>query len=483
MLAALLGCSLIFGLAVIWLFSRERLSLYHPLVILCLWHVIGYLYFPWKLYLNQNWEYLLLCKIPFDNDLLLAKTLLLIYAGFLAVILGYSSRAGIGWSQRLNLPPIVILPRVALGVGLLTLALVGYAILRYHTIPGVYHATATFMTQDELERGIYTSSTGYVVMAPNFLIGIGLIWFLVSRQEQTRSWQCLFWVLVFFYLFLSITKGYSRFTWVTFLFGMATLWLLTQHRRWPTLSQSIRFLPVAVIFLLIFNISGTDRGAWRNMIERGTPIEKYADPAIQGLSRFNIGERDDMSTFEYNVFQVWAYPEMVGYEWGRVYINNWFIAALPRVLFPDKNKYYLPTSMSSSNLVALTAGPASGLYLDFYRNFGIPGLILGCFLFGVALRGLWQLLVRYAGAGRGYHYLMVLFAGFMASFPQLLRDGLGSMGYAYFFVMTPILLTIYLSWRHTLRPVPRLRRKGISRKAPPLQPGWAKGEDSLPKIR
>jgi hypothetical protein len=457
MLEALLGCSLVFGLVVIWLFSRERLAIYHPLLLFCLWHVISYLYFPWKIYLHQEWEYLVLYRVPLNNDLVLVKTLLLIHGGFLAVIIGYSFGPKIGWSRRLKLPPIVILPRIALWVGLLTLALAGYAIFRHHSIPGVHHATSTVMTIDALGRGIYTGASGYVVMAPNFLIGVGLIWYLVSRQEQSRSWQCLFWGLAIFYLFLNITKGYSRYTWVTFLLGFSTLWLLIQRRRWPTFSQSIRLLPVAVDFLLIFNISGTDRDAWRDMLERGTPVQKYADPAMQDLSRFNIGHRNDMSNFEYNVFQVSVYPEVIGYEWGWGYFNNWFVAPLPRVLFPDKDKYFLPTNTSNSNLLRFTVGSVAGLYIDFYRNFGIPGLILGCFLFGTALRVFWQLLIRYAEAGRDYHYCMVFFAGIVTSLPQFLRDGLGSLGYVYFFVMAPILLIIYLSWRQALRPIPRLR--------------------------
>jgi len=482
MLAALLGCSLFFGLAVIWLVSRERLALYHPLLIFCLWHVIGYLYFPWKIYLNQEWEYLAMYGVSLNNDLLLVKTLLLVHAGFLAVILGYSSGAGLGWSQHLNLHPIVILPRVALWVGLLTIALAGYAIFRYHSIPGIHHATATFMTKDALGRGIYTGASGYTVLAPDFLIGISLIWYLVSRQQNTRSWQWLFWGLAFLYLFLSITKGWHRSSWVTFLFGLTTLWLLCQHRCWPTFRQSIRLVPVAVVFLLIFNISGTDRSAWHNIIERGTPVQKYADPAMEDLSKFNVGHKRDMSNFEYNVFQVSVYPEVVGYEWGRGYINSWFVAALPRVLFPDKDRYYLPTNMSNSNLVRLTVGPTTGLYLDLYRNFGIPGLILGCFLFGGALRGLWQMLVRYGGAGRGYHYLMVLFAGFITFLPQLLRDGIGSIVIGYFFIMTPILLTLYLSWRYSLRlvPAPRLR-KASARKPLNCRPVGSKGGHPSPE--
>lgn len=477
MLAALLGCSLIFGLAVIWLSSRERLALYHPLVILCLWHVISYLYFPWKIYLSQEWDYLVFYKVPLNNDLFLIKTLLLVHCGFLAVILGYRSGGRIGWSRRLKLPPIVILPRIALWVGLLTLALAGYAIFRYHSIPGVHHATATFLTKDALGRGIYTGASGYTVLAPDFLIGVGLIWYLVSRQENTRYWQWLFWGLAFAYLFLSITRGWHRSAWVTFLFGLTTMWLLMQHRHWPTFHQSIRLLPVVVLFLLIFNISGADRGAWRNMIEGGVSAQEYIDPAIQDLSKFNIGHQRDMSNFEYNVFQISVYPELVGYERGRTYINSWFVSALPRVLFPDKDKYFLPINISTINLVRFTVGPATGLYVDFYRNFGIPGLIVGCFLFGIALRIGWQVLLRYAGAEENYHYIMLLFSGLVTFLPQLLRDGLGSLALGYFLIMTPIFITIYLSRRYAFRHIPVSRlRKAAAGKPYHYKPVGSKGK-------
>jgi hypothetical protein len=460
MLAALLACSLIFGLSACWVFRRERLALYHPLVVFFLWHAIGYLYFPWKLNLNQDFGYLLLYRVPLNNDLLLVKTLLLVHAGFLAVILGYFSRWGVCWSNRFELPAIAISPRVALMVGLFTLALASYAILRFLSVPGIHHATATYLTKDDLGRGIYTGATGYVVLAPDFLIGIGLIWYLVLHQEKTRSWQCLFWGLALLYLFYSITKGYHRSAWVAFLLGLLISYLLIQHRRWPTFSQTVRLIPLAVVALLIFNISGMDRGAWRKVIEQGSHIQRYADPAIHDLDKFKLGYERDMSNFEYNVFQVSIYPDEVAYELGRIYINSWFVAALPRVLFPDKDKYFLPTNISRSNLMYFSVGPTAGLYLDLYCNFGIPGLIFGCFLFGIALRVLWQFLLRYEYSTH-HQYVALLFTGFVTFLPQLLRDGLPSIACGYFFIMSPILITVYLSWRYSLRLVSNShRRKG-----------------------
>jgi hypothetical protein len=126
------------------------------------------------------------------------------------------------------------------------------------------------------------------------------------------------------------------------------------------------------------------------------------------------------------------------------------VAALPRVVFKDKDSYMLPLNISKVRDPAFryTIGSCTGIYIEFYQNFGVPGIIVGGFLFGIALHMLWLIFQNCVSTKISHKSFILLYAGIIAFLPQLMRDGLMTLFSGYFFVLAPIIVTLLLSRKY-----------------------------------
>jgi hypothetical protein len=439
MYLALISCTIIFIGAVLFILSREKLSLYHPIFIFILWHFMFYVLVPWQIWYNNDWSYLEMVGVPYDNDFYIVKTLLLVHLGFIAVLLGFYSNIGLKWASKLRLPPRIIQPQVVLMLSFIFLVFGAYGILTYHPIIGLENQFANPMSKNEIGGTIFTGGSAYVYSSYHFISGVSLICFFLIRT-QGLLWKLYTGAIIIGYLMFTITRGWHRAGWVLLLLGLVTIWLIQQSRRWPSLWWLLAALPLVVIF----NINAVDRDAWFNILERGYSIEKYAKEAENRMSE-GRATTTDTGNYQFNIFQVMLYPEKIPYELGRNYINGWIISLLPRLVFPDKDKYMIHTNIGRTDYIYHTAGPTTGIYIDFYCNGGIPGIVVGCLLLGIMLRTIWQILLIYLQNDSNYIYIGLLYAGFITFYPQLLRDGIGSLVLGYFYIMAPILLSILIS--------------------------------------
>jgi hypothetical protein len=439
MATALLISTLFFGCIVSYIFFKEKLAFYHPIFLVIVWHFLGYILTPWLLLLKGQWGYLTRLGVPLNNDYYLVKTIILANLGFFSVFWGYRCRLLKNWVSRRQIPPMYINQRLALLVGAVFMSLAAYAIWNYHPIPGIKKSLMTGLyARNQFGGSVYTQSSGYVVLSYGFLMGVGLLWYLVSRGRGL-GWHGLFWGTSLSYFFFILMRGWHRAGWVLFLFGLLSLGFILQRRRWPSVKLLLALSPL----IIVFNMTGIDRQAWFKIVEDGYSVEYFVGQALERIAENKV--KSDISDYEFNTFQAALYPDRIPYEWGRPYVNAWIVSALPRSVFKDKDNYFLTTNISNYNEVLLTSGPCPGIYFELYRNFGIPGIIIGCFIFGTLLQGAWCLLLKYGDKGIGYQFVSLTYAGFITFFPQLLRDGLESLVSGYFFIFTPIVLTLVLS--------------------------------------
>jgi hypothetical protein len=408
-----------------------------------LWHFLGYVYVPWQILIGGDWTYLLRLGTHLDNNYYLIKTLILVNIGFVSVVLGYFSRYGLRYAASVKMPPVIIIQKVALAVGFIFLALAIYSIINYHRIPIIHKQVLSSYELNEWGQAIFTGVSGYVVLSINFLLGVGLTWYYVSINNNL-AWRILAWSLIIGYLILCVLRGWHRAGWVLLLVGLVSMELIRQGRRWPAL----KYVVCAIPLFIIFNISGADRDAWDMVLEEGRPSREYIE---KGMDRIGgEGIKNDISNYEYNTFQVLHYHQGVPFEFGRTYYNRWIVAALPRVVFKDKDNYRLPLNISKVRDPAFryTIGSCTGIYIEFYQNFGVPGIIGGGFLFGMALHMLWLIFQNCISTEISHRYFILLYAGIIAFFPQLMRDGLASLIDGYFFVLAPIIVTLLLSKKY-----------------------------------
>lgn len=432
----------IFFLAALFIMRKERLAFYHPLFIFLLWHFLGYVFIPWEIWWKKDWSYLIRLGVPLIDDTYLIKTLLLVNLGFVSLLAGYFVRNKPPCFDRYRLPGFFISWKTCILISMAFMALAAYSMLRYHYIPsfqdGSPGASFSPFSKNELGATILTGASGYGYSAYNFLTGVCLLWFFLSYRRGGMA-RVFAWALIGLYVGLCILKGWHRASWLLALFGLASLRLIQQNRRWPSLAMVLSALPL----LLIFNISAVDRQAWMNIIEEEHSLTYYVEQALERITEKKA--KSDISNYEYNTFLAMLYPERIPYEWGRVYLNNWIISALPRIIFKNKDQYMLTTNISITDDAYYTVGPCQGIYLEFYTNFGISGIVLGCFLMGLFLRSFWIFLLKYSSGGMPYEYSFLLYAGILTFFPQLFRDGLITMVAKYFFLLTPILLVLLFS--------------------------------------
>ena len=262
-------------------------------------------------------------------------------------------------------------------------------------------------------------------------------------------------LLVFLpYLIFTISRGAHRAAWVLVLFGLFSLHYLLRRLRWPSWYIVVTFFPIVILF----NITGVDRQAWFKIFGGSASVDAFVEKSIDRI--IEEKSKDDVSDFENNVFSVYLYSEMVSFELGKTYYNNWLIASLPRIIFENKDDYLLELNIAHSNQKKL-AGACSGIYIDFYRNFGMVGIVFGCVFFGVICRASWELLNTFLRSGPSYHYILLLYSGMITYFPQLLRDGINSMFSGYFFILTPIAIIILLSNRKNNLLLPKYSRRVV----------------------
>jgi hypothetical protein len=341
------------------------------------------------------------------------------------------------------MPPVIIIQKVALVVGFIFVALAIYSIINYHRIPIIHKHVTEFFERDESGGAIFTVASGYIVLSINFLLGVGLTWYYVSVNNNL-AWRLLAWSLIIGYLFFSILRGWNRAGWVLLLFGLVSMELIRQGPRWPP----IKYVVCAIPLFIIFNIAGADRRAWNAVLEEGRPSREYIEKGVDRIG--GEGIKNDISNYEYNTLQVLHYHRGVPFEFGRTYYNGWLVAALPRVVFKDKDSYMLPLNISKvrDSAFRYTIGSCTGIYIEFYQNFGVPGIIVGGFLFGMALHMLWLIFQKCVSTEISHKYFILLYAGIIAYLPLLMRDGLVSLFSGYFFVLAPILVTLLLSRKY-----------------------------------
>ncbi len=437
MFVALVIASLLFLIAAIFILRRERLALYHPLFIFGLWHFIFYLVVPWQIYLLNDWSVFRRFGVPLHSDYYLVKTLFLTQLGFLGTLLGYYSSWGRCWARRWRLPKLTIDGRVAFWVSLVFIIIAAYSIRNYHGIPGVSEPLFNPLSKDEVGRTIMTGASGYAYSGYFFLTGVLLLLFFLF-PSRGLGWRVFTLAVFGGYFIFALLRGWHRASWVLCLLGLLTIWLVQRGRRWP----SYRFLLAAIPLFIIFNISAVDRDAWKYIVKDKNILDYYIKMAEK---RFLEGKMTtaDTGNYPFNTFNVMLYSEKISFEYGAEYFNAWIIRPLPRVIFKNKDSYFLPTNISKTNDIYLTAGPTTGLYINYYCNFGTAGVFVGCYVFGIIMRMIWNIFYYYYASG--YKYILLLFSSFITFFPQLLRDGINSAPANYFFIFTPIILTIYFT--------------------------------------
>lgn len=363
-LALVLQCIL---LAIPFLFYRPTYGWLHPLIFSILFALVNHLRRT-DTYLNGlQWH----MALPgWDaHDL----TPLVVYEGVLRSV------ALVAYYLGFFLCPTPAIPKLTFGKP---------RYLGFKTLLAVLFSTGIFLAYMQSRGGVVSHLLSWargrnVELAGEFywqiLIQSGLIacllWFAIDRKVFL---QPLFWGCTGISFITTFLSGGSRSS-VIFIVMMALLvWILRERQVDP-----VKIVTIAVIGLLLFGALGNFRNStatgevdWKVLIGASTGTESDTSAIASGLD-----EAAMRGTVVAGVFPILALvPQQVNFLYGSSYLAV-LTLPIPKGLWPEKPG--LIPGMVGETFYGMDVGMPPGALGEAYWNFGIPGILIVFFLFGL----------------------------------------------------------------------------------------------------
>ena len=199
---------------------------------------------------------------------------------------------------------------------------------------------------------------------------------LFAFSRRRRRWLAP----IFVCLLLAYTTIGFRYR-ILILLGAPAVYLWLKHRRRPSIAT---MAVVALICVAMIGVIGHLRTAFRSS----------AEVSVSDVSASAAGATFARSL---NIYQPYlaiidGIPSRSPFLWGSSFAYL-LVHPIPRSVWPDKPEAPIATitrvTLGSEAAKAGVAYPNIG---EFYANFGVLGIFVGMWLFGVALRGLYEYL-------------------------------------------------------------------------------------------
>jgi hypothetical protein len=95
----------------------------------------------------------------------------------------------------------------------------------------------------------------------------------------------------------------------------------------------------------------------------------------------------DRRSYDVFVGLIHRVPTQIEYQFGRSYLY-YLVAPVPRFLWPNKRAFITENSVDEGTIVNAPYQPP-GFLSGLYLNFSLPGIIAGCFLWGILLKAMY----------------------------------------------------------------------------------------------
>ena len=359
---------------------QGRFDPFEPIVLICLGIAVFFVVRPAAQLLYDSPIYLGWDIRPgFD------RALSIVLLGTFSTYVGYAG-AGRTIADRLPVPratwSLTAGIRFALVVLILALVLV---VALIHSI-GAGPAASLLGGRTTRQDAFLRETTAYFYFAPVLLVPVALLLYETSRMHGSRV--LFFASLLITALFVGVLAPRGDRLWLLTLLGaFATLPYLRRGTR-P------RITTVLVVFVLVFLVGITFLRSYRTYEDRtgtaGQIFESTISQPGQAVKEFLLGEDTEM--FPVLSLLVQTVPEHSGYHPGATLVSL-VTQPIPSTVLPNKPlsadsliyRQLLPERAAESR-----AGPAPSMFGGFYFDLGIPGVVIGCLLVGIAARTLFE---------------------------------------------------------------------------------------------
>lgn len=243
---------------------------------------------------------------------------------------------------------------------------------------------------------VQSDFSNYLYSTLDWLTSALMLFFAFSRTRRK-------WILAAFIglLLIYTTIGF-RYRVVILILAPVVYHYLRINRR----PDIVKVAAVAIALMLLIGAIGELRNSFRS--------GEQVDPARISLSSSSESFANDLDLYQGYLAIVDAIPRQHDYFWGSS-LAYLFIQPIPRSLWPDKPAAPVVTIIDVIlGPDAVTAGIAYPNVGEFYANFGVVGIVVGMWLFGLLARVLYE----YVGQHNDNDWARIIYS---LMFPFLLQ--------------------------------------------------------------
>jgi O-antigen/teichoic acid export membrane protein len=386
------------------------------------------------------------------------RALVVAVVGCLAFYVGYFGRLGVRLSEAVPLPPqrwpSGTVRGLVVTTGVIVAAVFGAFVLRHG---GLNALSVLGGTRSVLRTNLFASSSAYAYAAPFWLIAIGVL--LVALADRWRSSSAVL-GLVLVGSSQVFALGSGDRSWI--LPPIAALVLVGYLKR----GRRPRVLTAVLTLAAVFVVGVAAPSAYRNATNYES-ASKAATSVVtspgNGVGRFFTS--GDTAMAPDLAAELGIVPHTVQYRYGATLLGD-LARPLPRSVWPGK-----PREAETQLMARLWPGLyrqnvqfTFSIFGEPFWNFGLIGVVIACWLFGLSWRALYSWYQRAPG-NRTAIALYALSWPFMFVY---MRGGIGLDYQRHVIAVAPILIGLAVIRGHrpvvparkpasaVLRPRPRL---------------------------
>ncbi len=267
-----------------------------------------------------------------------------------------------------------------------------------------------------------------------YLFSVGGFMILYAFQKR---WRLLLIPLFLIIFALSSTMG-ARFVLIILILS-PIIYEYIKRNKVPKLTHIVTII---LILFLIFGIIGALRVSIQS-----NKISHYNS----SINLHDIWLEFSYDAGIYNTFyaMIKNIPKNYNFVYGYTYLAA-LIQPIPRALLPNKGSGgpSIGLNIFDGNPIPAESGVAYPMIGDFYVNFGIIGIVIFMFVFGISLRLLWEYL-RLLGKS---NWTKIIFAISLSYLIQFISRGSPSQILTqWFFIVFPVIFGQWLTNRFSLR--------------------------------
>ena len=252
-----------------------------------------------------------------------------------------------------------------------------YCIVLVNLAIGGVNVGSVFLGSEQLGLGAKGASYFFQNFSDSLIIILIMAYLLgVPRRKL------IIWVLASFFLFSLL--GF-RYRIILSLIGFLFVFLYRNRLKFSVVMLA---LSLSMVFLYIVLFSTLNR--------RALSIRNY-DELVFNPAKFkyeNFFEQTRGSLADMAVYKLYETPtKNASHDYGATMFGYIFIRMIPRTVMPDKDKFYPPPQIEMVNLAydsywGKFTGEATLCMGAFYIAGGLMAIILGCFIWGAAIRAM-----------------------------------------------------------------------------------------------